>query len=170
MADGQLCNTKLCTQSWRLKPEHVRLRMRASGYLDSRDKRYLDVCLALILVGRALLVMAFVAALVWLFDGRPVLLVRRRAGKDGDVFSMPKFRTMRQDPSAGVPVVTRLGCYLRRHRLDELPQLSCVLNGTMLLVGPRPELTEIAMQYGKRETAAALQARVNRSLADWCHS
>ena len=63
---------------------------------------------------------------------------------------MPKFRTMTYGLNSVSPHVTRLGMILRRHRLDELPQLVSVLIGHMSLVGPRPELTRIVATYDSR--------------------
>jgi lipopolysaccharide/colanic/teichoic acid biosynthesis glycosyltransferase len=81
----------------------------------------------------------------------PVLYHQERVGKDGRVFTIRKFRSMRTDAEqgtgavwsiAGDPRVTPFGRFLRRTRLDELPQLWNVLSGDMSLVGPRPERPE----------------------------
>ena len=85
---------------------------------------------------------------VALDSGRPVFFRQERVGRNGKVFDVLKFRTMRVDAEAGTgPIwasagearVTRFGRWLRRTSLDELPQLINVLRGEMSLVGPRPE-------------------------------
>jgi lipopolysaccharide/colanic/teichoic acid biosynthesis glycosyltransferase len=88
-----------------------------------------------------------VAAVVRLSSGKPVLYRQVRVGRDGELFTLLKFRTMvvDADASGGLTVgddarVTPVGRVLRRHRLDELPQLLNVLRGDMALVGARPEL------------------------------
>jgi lipopolysaccharide/colanic/teichoic acid biosynthesis glycosyltransferase len=107
--------------------------------------------------------MAVASAWVLLDDGRPVLFVQRRAGKNGRGFKMPKFRTMvndaieigrrmslSEDPFGIMPDdprVTSSGRFLRRTGLDELPQLFNVLIGQMSLVGPRPDLVEQTANY-----------------------
>jgi lipopolysaccharide/colanic/teichoic acid biosynthesis glycosyltransferase len=81
----------------------------------------------------------------------PVLFRQRRVGQNGRIFVLNKFRSMRQDAEAGCgavwaqpddPRVTRVGRFLRKTRLDELPQLFNVLVGHMSFVGPRPERPE----------------------------
>ena len=102
--------------------------------------------------------MGMVALVVWAIDGGPVLLRQRRVGKDGRVFGVAKFRTLRIDASNGKFVserelgayATKLGRVLRRCRLDELPQLWNVIVGEMSLVGPRPELPWIVARYAAR--------------------
>ena len=100
--------------------------------------------------------MLSLAAAVKLTSSGPVLYSQRRVGQHGRVFTVHKFRSMRQDAEARTgpvwatkdddPRVTPIGRFLRRTRLDELPQLWNVLTGDMSLVGPRPERPEFVQQ------------------------
>jgi lipopolysaccharide/colanic/teichoic acid biosynthesis glycosyltransferase len=128
-------------------------------------KRALDIVAATIGLTVTAPLFPFIAAAIKLDSRGSVFFRQRRAGsllgvehKDGRMhfrfaeFDMPKFRTMRTDAEnatgavlarPGDPRVTRVGRFLRRTRLDELPQLWCVLRGHMSLVGPRPERPEL---------------------------
>ena len=95
----------------------------------------------------------------------PVFFRQQRVGRHGVPFSIHKFRTMRAD-AQGLPLtvgtdprITRAGHWLRRTRLDELPQFIDVLQGTMSLVGPRPEVPRYVAHYppGLRERALAVR-------------
>lgn len=113
----------------------------------------------LIVGGLALLLaavpMLIIAVLIKLTSPGPVLYRQRRMGLDGRQFDMLKFRTMRADAEADGPVWsqrhdprrTRVGAFLRRTSLDELPNLFNVLKGEMSLVGPRPERPEFIEQF-----------------------
>ncbi len=134
-------------------------------------KRGMDVFISAFLLLLLAPVLAAVAVIILLDTGRPVLFRQRRAGKDGVPFIVLKFRTMVVDAEQrlsdlGVdlkaleeptfkmvddPRVTRSGRWLRRSSLDELPQLVNVLAGSMSLVGPRPEVGEIADTYDERQ-------------------
>jgi lipopolysaccharide/colanic/teichoic acid biosynthesis glycosyltransferase len=123
--------------------------------VDSTIKRLLDVVAAT--AGLILLLPLFivVAIAIKLHDGGPVFYRARRVGKDGCLFHLYKFRTMvvnadRQGPAvtaSGDSRITPVGRWLRRTKLDELPQLLNVLVGDMSLVGPRPEDPRYVMLY-----------------------
>lgn len=95
-------------------------------------------------------IMAATAAVVLAAHGRPVLFRQRRPGKDGQVFELVKFRTMRHPDATHVTDsqrLTRVGRVLRSTSLDELPTLWNVLRGDMSMVGPRPLLVEYLDRY-----------------------
>jgi sugar transferase (PEP-CTERM system associated) len=111
-------------------------------------KRMLDLALALIGVIAGAPLMLLTAAAVRLDSRGPVLYSQDRVGENGRVFTVYKFRSMRTDAEqAGRPIwardqddrVTRVGRFIRKTRLDELPQLWNVMRGDMSFVGPRPE-------------------------------
>lgn len=118
-------------------------------------------CLSPLLLGVSL------AALV--AQGRPVLFLQPRVGRHGRLFRIAKFRSMREEAgpavtAAGDPRVTPLGRFLRRTKLDELPQLWNVLRGDMSLVGPRPEIPRY-VEAAARDFRAI--ARLRPGLTDW---
>ncbi|MFE0511649.1 sugar transferase [Streptomyces sp. NPDC058964] len=130
-------------------------------------KELLDRSLAAGLLAFLALPMLLIALLVRLDSSGPALFRQQRVGRYGDHFTMLKFRTMRQDSEAlraelahlnqnsdgllfkvkGDPRITRVGSFLRRSSLDELPQLINVVRGHMSLVGPRPPLPEEVEEY-----------------------
>ena len=119
-------------------------------------KRSLDTALASVLLVLLLPAMLVIATLVVLDSPGPPLFVQRRVGRDGRVFRMLKFRTMRADAEAFTgpvfstpddPRCTRLGRLLRRTNADELPQLVNVVLGQLSLVGPRPERPEFVTLF-----------------------
>lgn len=118
-----------------------------------RVKHLLDHVIATVLLVVVLPVVLGAALAVRLTSRGPVLFRQRRVGRDGREFVIYKLRTMRDDAERttgpvlarrGDARVTRVGRCLRATRIDELPQLLNVLNGTMSLVGPRPERPEFA--------------------------
>jgi sugar transferase (PEP-CTERM system associated) len=114
-------------------------------------RRLLNFSVALIALVISLPLLPFIVLAVKLGSPGPVLYRQRRVGRRGKVFYCYKFRTMRQDAEADTgatwatdddPRITRVGKFLRASRLDEIPQLWCVLKGDMHFVGPRPERPE----------------------------
>lgn len=148
----------------------ITLREPAITGINSVLKRALDVIgaiIGLVLCGPLMLVLAF---LIRRDSKGPILFSQERAGQYGKPFRMYKFRSMvpnaeellddlvnvdeLQEPHFKLrddPRVTRLGVWLRRTSLDELPQLLNVLGGSMSLVGPRPEVMRIAMRYSSTQ-------------------
>ena len=144
------------------------LDLRASAIDDYQRmmKRAFDVTFGLLMLVPALPLMGLLSLLVLLEDGAPVLFRQKRAGENGRLFDMLKFRTMvpnaeelqsqveTYDEDGNLihktkddPRVTRMGRFLRRFSLDELPQLFNILAGTMSLVGPRPEMPYLVDRY-----------------------
>jgi len=110
-------------------------------------KRAFDFLAALIGLLVLSVPIGIIALFMWLTSGRPILFVQDRVGKDERLFRVKKFRTMRirEDPDSTVTLsgderVTLIGRFLRRFKLDELPQLWNVLVGEMSFVGPRPDV------------------------------
>mgnify|MGYP000176761275 CR=1 FL=1 len=118
------------------------------GFLRTSIKRFFDCICALILLILTAPIMLATALLIRLEDGSGVFYKQERVGLNGRLFNVIKFRSMRKDAeSDGKPRwavanddrVTRIGRIIRKLRIDELPQLYCVLKGDMSMVGPRPE-------------------------------
>lgn len=102
------------------------------------SKRALDLVLLLPLTPLFALITGALALLVLCVDGRPVFFLQKRVGRGGAPFTVFKLRTMTTDADESARRPTQLGALLRKHGLDELPQLVNVLLGSMSLVGPRP--------------------------------
>lgn len=118
-------------------------------------KRVFDIISSFIGLIFLLPVFAVVAVLIRIESSGPVFFVHIRIGKDFKPFNLYKFRTMAEHlPDSGLPVVadddpriTRIGSFLRRTRIDELPQLINVLRGDMSLVGPMPEVRRYVSKF-----------------------
>ena len=125
--------------------------------LYAAAKRVLDVAGVLLVAPVVLPVMAVVALAIRLDSPGPALFVQDRVGQGNRDFRIYKFRSMRTDPQPagaqpsetadGDPRITRVGRFIRKTRLDELPQLWNVLRGDMSLIGPRPEMREFIDRF-----------------------
>jgi lipopolysaccharide/colanic/teichoic acid biosynthesis glycosyltransferase len=134
-------------------------------------KRVADILLVLLALPLLVPLLAVLSFLLWITSPDPVFYSHRRIGRNAEAFSMWKFRTMCVDSTAVLerylaqnpaarsewqrthklrkdPRVTKLGAFLRRFSLDELPQLWNVLAGEMSLVGPRPIVSAEVQKYG----------------------
>ncbi|MBL8307597.1 MAG: TIGR03013 family PEP-CTERM/XrtA system glycosyltransferase [Rubrivivax sp.] len=139
-------------------------------------KRVFDILCASILGLLALPVMIAAAIAIKLESPGPVLYRQERVGQNGRGFSVTKFRSMRTDAEKdGRPVwaqandarVTRVGQFIRRTRIDELPQLFNVLRGDMSLVGPRPERAFFVEQLTQEIPFYALRHSVKPGVTGW---
>jgi exopolysaccharide biosynthesis polyprenyl glycosylphosphotransferase len=129
-------------------------------------KRIFDITMSLVALTAAAPVMIAIAIAIRMEDGGPVAYVSERVGKKGTVFSCYKFRSMvmnaeeiktqlaAQNERAGIlfkmkddPRITKVGKFLRKYSLDELPQLFNVLQGDMSIVGPRPPIASEVAKY-----------------------
>jgi lipopolysaccharide/colanic/teichoic acid biosynthesis glycosyltransferase len=130
-------------------------------------KRTLDVLVALAALIVLAPVLGAVALAIALESGAPVLFRQVRVGLGGREFGMYKFRSMVRDAaaigpyytSAADPRITRVGRFIRRTSLDELPQLFNVLAGDMSLVGPRPDVPAQRSLYRQQEWAQRCSVR-----------
>jgi exopolysaccharide biosynthesis polyprenyl glycosylphosphotransferase len=144
------------------------LDLRAPAISDDQRmlKRAFELLLTAVLIIPTLLIMAVIAILIRISGPGGIIFRQKRVGENGRLFEMYKFRTMipRADQISslveesdelgrmiykkpGDPRITRVGAFLRRTSLDELPQIFNVLRGEMSLVGPRPELPELVARY-----------------------
>ena len=139
-------------------------------------KRLMDIVISGIACIVVLPFMAGTALAVKLEDGGPVLYKQKRLTIGGREFYVYKFRSMRIDAekdgvarlaSAGDNRITRVGNFIRKVRLDELPQLFNILKGDMSIVGPRPERPEIAKQYETEMPEFSYRLRVKAGLTGY---
>ncbi len=118
-----------------------------SAWALSRTRRSVDCLVAALALMALLPLIALIAIAVRLGSNGPALFRQERMGRNGCVFTLYKFRSMRLETDHSSPItvtgdrrITRVGSILRRYKLDELPQFWNVLRGEMSLVGPRPKL------------------------------
>lgn len=132
---------------------------RRQGLVQAVGKRVLDLLVASIVLVLTAPVLILTAILIKRESKGPVFFVQQRIGRDGKPFQMVKFRTMHAHMSGDAPTprspfdprITRIGRWLRRYSLDELPQFFNVIAGDMSVVGPRPEMRFIVENYGPLE-------------------
>jgi Undecaprenyl-phosphate glucose phosphotransferase len=146
---------------------------------NSMVKRLMDVAVSATLLGLLTVVpvLPVIAILIRLFGGRGrVLLRQERMTLDGRSFQIFKFRTMVDDAeketgpvfaTSDDPRRTPIGATLRKHNLDELPQLINVLIGDMSLVGPRPERPPFVQQFREKIPAYMRRHRVKSGMTGW---
>jgi Undecaprenyl-phosphate glucose phosphotransferase len=144
---------------------------------NSMLKRGMDVVLGLVMLIPGTVIFALIAIAIRLKGGKgPIMLRQERMTLDGKTFQIFKFRTMVDEAEKDTgpvwaspedPRRTPIGILLRRHNLDELPQLLNVILGDMSLVGPRPERPPFVRQFKERIPQYMLRHRVKGGMTGW---
>jgi sugar transferase (PEP-CTERM system associated) len=144
------------TPGWMTLTEDLR-----SNTSSSLTKRGFDICASFLLLMATWPLMLVTAVAIWLEDGfrSPIFFSQARVGLGGKAFKVLKFRSMTVDAerdgkprwaSVNDSRVTRVGSFIRRTRIDELPQIFNVLSGEMAFIGPRPERPEFVKQLAEQ--------------------
>ena len=139
---------ELASREWLMNEVGMNLQ---AGSLTWRIKRLGDVTAGMVLISALVPIAALVAILIYLEDKGPVLYRQKRTGLHGKTITIWKFRSMKVDAEVNGAVwsgkgdkrITNVGRFIRRCRIDEIPQLIGVLRGELSLIGPRPERPEI---------------------------
>jgi lipopolysaccharide/colanic/teichoic acid biosynthesis glycosyltransferase len=138
-------------QAWFLQNDVKRFGYTMMQY--SQVKKLLDVCFALILIGVTLPIMLLASIAIKLESEGPILFKQQRPGKNCRIFTLYKFRTMCVEteregrPLSDLERLTKVGSFLRKTSIDELPQLFNILRGEMSFIGPRPLLVQYLQHY-----------------------
>ena len=139
-------------------------------------RRTISLVISLIGLVLTLPLLPLIVLAIRLDSKGPILYTQTRVGKGGRLFKVIKFRTMREDAEAESgprwaddkdPRVTRVGKFLRSSRLDEIPQLWCVLKGEMAFVGPRPERPEFIEWLSKEIPYYGVRHMVRPGVTGW---
>ena len=133
-------------------------------------KRFLDILVSLVALVILSPVFLLISVLIIFTSGPPVLFRQQRPGKGGKPFMLYKFRSMQKtdssqtSPDSDKDRITKVGRFLRRSSLDELPELINILKGEMSLVGPRPLLMQYLERYSPEQ---ARRHQVLPGLTGW---
>jgi len=139
-------------------------------------KRFMDIFVSLTMLIITSPILAVTALAIKFYDGGPVFFYQERCTKDGKVFSICKFRSMIVDAEKDGrvipatekdPRITPVGSFIRKVRIDELPQLWNILKGEMSLVGPRPERIEHVQLYSEKIPEFAYRMKVKGGLTGY---
>lgn len=136
-------------------------------------KRLMDVSLSFALFAASLVFYPFIWLAIKLDDGGPLFIVQERIGERNMIIKIIKFRSMSWDDRGRYGndtesnMVTKVGKFLRRTRLDELPQLINVLKGDLSLIGPRPELPALAKHYSEEIPYYNVRHLIKPGLSGW---
>lgn len=162
-----------------LNPSHV---IFSDGFTQAvvrvGSKRVFDILVSLFMLVPTLPLMVGVAIAILVEDGwrAPIIYRQKRVGRDGRAFQVLKFRSMRTDAESDGKAqwarsndqrITRVGAFIRKVRLDELPQLWNVLKGDMSFVGPRPERPEFVAELAQRLPYYNLRHHVKPGITGW---
>ena len=139
-------------------------------------KKFLDIILSIVILAVSSIFMAVAAVLIKLTSPGPVFYRQERMGLDGNIFTMLKFRTMREGAEKETGPVwakakdkrrTKVGAILRRFSLDEVPQFINVIKGEMSIVGPRPERPFFIQQFKEKVPRYMLRHKMKAGITGW---
>jgi exopolysaccharide biosynthesis polyprenyl glycosylphosphotransferase len=134
-------------------------------------KRLMDVAISFVLGVLSLVLYPFVIAAIKLDDRGPIFIAQERVGRGGAPIRIVKFRSMSRNEldlaKGGDNRITRVGAFLRKTRIDELPQLWNVLRGDLSLIGPRPELPSGVRLYEKEIPYYGVRHLIKPGLSGW---
>ena len=135
-------------------------------------KRLMDITFALVAGIASLVVYPLVALAIRFEDGGPVFIVQERIGKGNSIIKLFKFRSMRSSDQGvwiteGDTRVTRVGKFLRKARIDELPQLWNVVRGDISLIGPRPDIVDLGKKLAKEIPYYNIRYLIKPGLSGW---
>lgn len=133
-------------------------------------KRGMDIVIAGVLFVLTAPFYPLIGLAIWLEDGGPIFYLQERLGQFGKIISIRKFRTMTtqsKDEDSDEDRVTGVGWFLRKTRIDELPQLINVLDGDLSLIGPRPEIPRLATNYAKEIPYYNARHLIKPGLSGW---
>ncbi|AEC02459.1 exopolysaccharide biosynthesis polyprenyl glycosylphosphotransferase [Parasphaerochaeta coccoides] len=170
---GLYIGNKIVDFHWlpELYPNHTE-----QGLLKRAIKRGFDFIASLCAVIVLSPLLGFIALLVKLSSPGKVLYRQQRVTGKGRVFTMYKFRSMRSDmpengdahwTKKGDPRITPIGAFLRKTSIDELPQLFNVIGGSMSLIGPRPERSELVARFEKEIPGYRLRYNMKAGISGW---
>jgi sugar transferase (PEP-CTERM system associated) len=138
-------------------------------------KRFMDIAVSLVALILCLPILVIAAIAIWLESGSPILFRQERTGLRGRSFEMLKFRSMFTDAESAGPQwavssdsrITKVGKWIRKFRIDELPQVINVLRGEMSIVGPRPERPHFIAMLEEQIPFYGLRHSVRPGITGW---
>lgn len=153
----------LISQEWVFR--YVSVSHRYNGF-----KRFLDLLLSVPAYTISLIFYPFIYTAIKFEDGGPIFFTHNRVGKHGKLIPIYKFRTMENKPTNELnetKKISKVGGFLRKTRLDEIPQLWNVIRGDVSLIGPRPEAPALVEEYAKTIPFYNIRHVVRPGLSGW---
>lgn len=136
-------------------------------------KRLMDLAIAVVLFLATVILYPIIYVIIKLDDGGPLFIIQERVGENNRPINIIKFRSMSRDDrgiygsDAQLNAVTKTGAFLRKTRIDELPQLINVLRGDLSLIGPRPELPALVKRYTEEIPYYNVRHLIKPGLSGW---
>lgn len=135
-------------------------------------KRAMDIVFSLIISVPLFILYPFVALAIKIEDRGPVLIIQERVGQGGKIIKIPKFRSMTGNEDGkwmaeGTLKVTCVGKFIKKSRIDELPQVFSVLKGELSLIGPRPDIKGLGIRLHKEIPYYAVRNVIKPGLSGW---